>query len=104
MDHKEARSTVELLPDRSRRYSVKETIATGFETTNVLTGSDKPNQGQNPHGDSTTFASTGFDVYYRPSDGWEGLHRYDPEFVWEPSEERKLVRKVTSPPMALSCS
>ena len=32
--------------------------------------------------------------FYTPIDKYEGKHRYDAEFEWEPKEERKLVRKV----------
>jgi hypothetical protein len=32
--------------------------------------------------------------FYKPIDRYEGKHRYDPDFVWEPEEERKVVRKV----------
>lgn len=41
-----------------------------------------------------TFATSGLDKYYRPVEGYEGLHRYDPDFEWEPEEERRIVRKV----------
>jgi hypothetical protein len=47
------------------------------------------------HGDSTTFASDELDEFYKPSARWEGLHRFDPSHVWEPSEEKRLVRKVS---------
>src|SRR4051794_17057563 len=41
-----------------------------------------------------TFATAGLDSYYKPIPSYEGAHRYDPEFVWEPEEEKKVVRKV----------
>ncbi|KAL1648075.1 hypothetical protein SLS58_002402 [Diplodia intermedia] len=41
-----------------------------------------------------TFATSGLDQYYRPVEGYEGLHRYDPDFEWEPEEERRVVRKI----------
>lgn len=31
---------------------------------------------------------------YKPIEKYEGKHRYDPDFEWEPEEERKVVRKV----------
>lgn len=34
--------------------------------------------------------------YYKPIEQYEGIHRYDPNFVWEPQEEKKLIRKVRS--------
>lgn len=43
----------------------------------------------------TTWAANGLKVaHYRPVDSYEGLHRYDPDFEWEPEEERKVIRKV----------
>lgn len=34
---------------------------------------------------------------YKPIEGYEGLHRFDPDFEWEPAEEKRLVRKVNRP-------
>ena len=43
----------------------------------------------------TTFISSGIDdEYYKPIARYEGIHRYDPKFDWEPEEEKKVVRKV----------
>ena len=43
----------------------------------------------------TTWAASGLKTaHYRPVDSYEGLHRYDPDFDWEPEEEKKVVRKV----------
>jgi hypothetical protein len=47
-------------------------------------------------GDATTYASAGLDAYYKPIERYEGYHRYDPNFDWEPEEERRLIRKVRS--------
>lgn len=45
----------------------------------------------------TTWAANGLKTdNYRPVDTYEGIHRYDPDFDWEPEEERKVVRKVRS--------
>jgi hypothetical protein len=42
-----------------------------------------------------TFAGSGLNSrFYKPLDSYEGIHRYDPDFDWEPEEERKVVRKV----------
>ncbi|KAF2090247.1 MFS general substrate transporter [Saccharata proteae CBS 121410] len=46
--------------------------------------------------DGQTFATSGLDDYYRPIDSYEGIHRYDPDFTWEPAEEKKVVRKIDS--------
>lgn len=32
----------------------------------------------------------------RPVDSYEGIHRYDPDFVWDKPEEKRLVRKVSN--------
>jgi hypothetical protein len=34
---------------------------------------------------------------YKPIEGYEGAHRFDPSFQWDPEEERKLVRTVSRP-------
>ncbi|KAF8460519.1 hypothetical protein BDZ91DRAFT_798813 [Kalaharituber pfeilii] len=34
--------------------------------------------------------------YYKPIDTYEGNHRYDPHYTWEPSEGKRLVRKSQS--------
>ncbi len=36
------------------------------------------------------------DTFYAPIEAYEGRHRYDPKFEWEPREERRLVRKVSN--------
>ena len=36
----------------------------------------------------------GDESFYTPIDSYEGKHRYDPTFEWQPKEEKKLVRKV----------
>lgn len=43
-----------------------------------------------------TFQTFGSPALYKPIEGYEGAHRYDPKFEWEPKEEKKLVRKVCS--------
>ncbi|KAF2760494.1 MFS general substrate transporter [Pseudovirgaria hyperparasitica] len=45
-------------------------------------------------GEGDTFVSTGFDVYHKPIESYEGYHRYDPDFQWTEKEERKIVRKI----------
>jgi hypothetical protein len=32
---------------------------------------------------------------YKPIEGYEGAHRFDPSFVWTAEEEKKLVRTVS---------
>jgi hypothetical protein len=51
----------------------------------------------------TTWAATGLkNSHYHPVDTYEGLHRYDPDFEWEPEEEKKIVRKVWTSYLLLS--
>jgi hypothetical protein len=35
------------------------------------------------------------EAFYAPIEAFEGRHRYDPKFEWEPKEERRLVQKVS---------
>jgi hypothetical protein len=47
------------------------------------------------HREGTTFAAHGLRRdNYKPVDTYEGIHRYDTGFEWEPEEERKVIRKV----------
>ena len=36
-----------------------------------------------------------FESFYKPVESYEGRHRYDPYFEWEPHEEKKVVRRVS---------
>ncbi|PPJ59370.1 hypothetical protein CBER1_11709 [Cercospora berteroae] len=76
--------------DNRGRTSVTSILASGFETANIATKTDHGK----PGGNSTTFASEGLTSFYKPADHWEGWHRYDPDFAWEPAEEKALVRKI----------
>jgi hypothetical protein len=62
-----------------------------------LSGSDT-NEHHKPRLAATeniTFDSAGLESFYKPIAKYEGIHRYDPEFEWDPAEERKTVRKVS---------
>lgn len=70
-----AKEDVDFLPSAS-------TSATELSTTGQKRG-------------GATFVTTGLKTgLYEPIDTYEGKHRYDPKFDWEPEEERKVVRKV----------
>ncbi|KAI8934985.1 hypothetical protein NX059_008651 [Plenodomus lindquistii] len=44
---------------------------------------------------SSTWATKGLGTdHYRPVETYEGIHRYDPDFNWEPEEEKRVVRKI----------
>ena len=48
------------------------------------------------HAKGQTFAGSGLQSrFYKPLDSYEGKHRYDPDFDWEPEEERKVIRKAS---------
>jgi hypothetical protein len=42
----------------------------------------------------TTFDSADDYGQYKPIPTYEGIHRWDPDFEWEPQEEKKLVRRT----------
>lgn len=45
-------------------------------------------------GTFTAFDTSGLETHYKPIDAYEGAHRYDPEYTWNPADEKKVVRKV----------
>lgn len=49
--------------------------------------------GQPRHG-STFSSESGLSDFNKPIPTYEGYHRYDPTYVWEPSDEKRVVRKV----------
>jgi len=49
----------------------------------------------------TTFQTDGLETFYEPVEGYEGAHRYDPEYTWSAADEEKVVRKVRLP--SLDC-
>jgi len=61
------------------------------------TDGSPPPKDKQAHTSSNTFVSEGLDDYCKPMESYEGYHRYDPDFVWEPKEEKKIVRKVRYP-------
>jgi hypothetical protein len=44
---------------------------------------------------ATTFETDGLETFYRPIEGYEGAHRYDPEYTWSAADEKRVVRKVS---------
>ncbi|PNS15680.1 hypothetical protein CAC42_4132 [Sphaceloma murrayae] len=47
-----------------------------------------------PNRTGGAFAVGSLEEYHKPVAGYEGLHRYDPSYQWEPVEEKRLVRKI----------
>lgn len=71
--------------------------ATSSLENDAFKGHDTINHAQGTGGTSkhnVTFERFGNDEFYTPIENYEGKHRYDPTFEWEPQEERKLVRKL----------
>jgi hypothetical protein len=44
--------------------------------------------------DARAFETDGLELYYKPIEGYEGAHRFDPDYRWDKSEEREIVWKV----------
>ena len=42
----------------------------------------------------STFQTDGLETFYKPIEGYEGAHRYDPEYTWSAVDEGRVVRKV----------
>lgn len=94
MAYSEKKPHLSVTEKGQRKPSVVVSIAGGSQTTNILQSAVQVENPSLVGEHSTTFASKGLDAYYRPSQHWEGLHRYDPKFAWEPSEEKALARKL----------
>ena len=41
-----------------------------------------------------TFQADGLETFYKPIAGYEGAHRYDPEYTWSAADEGRVVHKV----------
>ena len=46
-------------------------------------------------GGKSTFDHDSAEEFYAPIAEYEGAHRYDPKFEWEPKEEKQVVRRVS---------
>jgi len=40
------------------------------------------------------FEKVSLEEFYKPIDSYEGRHRWDPDFVWQTKEEKRVVREV----------
>lgn len=80
------------LVNRVRSSASSNSAKEAFKELNTPAGAV---HGIDPSKHTATFETFGDDSYYTPIDNYEGKHRYDPTFEWEPQEEKKLVRKVT---------
>lgn len=71
-------------------FQLKESVANSSENSD-----QNLEDGREPKisGDATFEATEDF-AHYKPMPQYEGLHRWDPYFRWEPAEEKALVRRV----------
>ena len=77
--------------ESSSASSLEKDTFKGHETQDHARGITR---GIDPSKHVATFETFGDPSYYTPIENYEGRHRYDPKFEWEPKEEKKLVRKV----------
>ncbi|KAF2130741.1 MFS general substrate transporter [Dothidotthia symphoricarpi CBS 119687] len=78
-------------------------ITTGSSNTSSSENIPESNLGPGKN-ERTTYASNGLEKdHYRPIETYEGIHRYDPDFEWEPKEEKKVVRKIDKRIMTWAC-
>ena len=78
-------------PGSSSASSLEKDTFKGHETQDYARGIVR---GVEPSKHDATFETFGDPSFYMPIENYEGRHRYDPKFEWEPKEEKKLVRKV----------
>lgn len=55
------------------------------------------------HERAVTFSAAEDVRFYKPIESCEGYHRWDPDFEWDPKEEKKLVRKLDYRICAFCC-
>ena len=55
------------------------------------------------HDRAVTFSAADDMRFYKPIESYEGYHRWDPDFEWDPKEERQLVRKLDYRICAFCC-
>lgn len=85
--------------DGSASAEGKVAFSTGFEKFEASSEADDDERKpllptRTVRANNTTFERFGRALHHQPVERYEGSHRYDPQFEWEPKEERKLVRKV----------
>lgn len=73
---------------------VKGPVVSGAHDGDTTPVTDSKNSSSLRVDNGEAFADGGDVRFYRPVEGYEGMHRYDPLEQWTPQEEKKLVRKV----------
>ncbi|KAJ5182382.1 hypothetical protein N7449_012529 [Penicillium cf. viridicatum] len=80
-----------------------EEIKTAQVAASSADGSDEEWQKSELHKGEGTFEASEGHHFYRPIDSYEGLHRWDPNFQWTETEERKIVRKIDARVCTFAC-
>jgi hypothetical protein len=72
-----------------------------IDLTGSASGSEiEPRKDGKGYREGVTFVTQGLNQSsYKPVPSYEGAHRYDADFQWEPEEERKVIRKVRTETM-----
>lgn len=60
-----------------------------------VSDSDSPGSFRMGQSEGGAWAVGGNIESYKPIAEYEGAHRWDPSFEWEPKEEKRLVRRVS---------
>ncbi|ROV93035.1 hypothetical protein VPNG_09418 [Cytospora leucostoma] len=89
----EATSDIEYTKGDEFTKSAVEATADSFKSESVRLGKS----------DGGVWATGGNIAVYKPIAEYEGAHRYDPLFEWDPKEERKLIRKIDIKVCAFVC-
>ncbi|OAP59903.1 hypothetical protein AYL99_04905 [Fonsecaea erecta] len=80
---------------KSNESSLEQVYDLKGETVPVtLAVEDELSSGSNSIADDKTFLRVQGEENYVPIERWEGRHRFDPSFEWEPAEEKRIVRKI----------
>ncbi|KAJ5862934.1 hypothetical protein N7455_007002 [Penicillium solitum] len=66
-------------------------------------GSDEEGQKNELSKGEGTFEASEGHHFYRPIDSYEGLHRWDPDFQWTETEEKRIVRKIDARVCTFAC-
>jgi hypothetical protein len=70
-------------------------VDAGYGKTASATSSDTQLDTVEEHGRHVWNTDEAKDIY-KPIEGYEGAHRFDPNLTWDPEEEKKLVRQVST--------
>ena len=78
------------------------TVAAELPSSSDTSGAGILSSAGEPNSSREAFDTAGLEEFYKPIDSYEGRHRYDPSFQWQPKDEQRVVRKVR-PDLCLYC-